>query len=101
MNKTKWTKEEEDILVQAIKSYPHNIKTACSIAASKINRSERACSLHWYQVLSKNKKLGVTFLVVGNKSIVKNKKIIKPKSKIQPIKTRFNLLTRILKLFKK
>lgn len=101
MGNTKWTKEEEDILVQAIKSYPHNIKVACNIAANKINRGEKACSLHWYQVLSKQEKLGVTFLVVGNKSICKNKKIIRPKSKVQPIKTRFNLLTRILKLFKK
>lgn len=87
MKKTKWTKEEENILVQAIESYPHNIKEACRQTAIKINRTPIACELHWYQVIAPannlNKK-GVSFLIVGPKTIYKNRKnsrnsTIKPK----------------------
>ena len=77
MKKTKWTKEEEDILVQAIESYPHNIKEACRQAAIKINRTPIACELHWYNVIApinNPTKKGVSFLTVGPKTIYKNRK---------------------------
>lgn len=77
MKKTKWTKEEEDILVQAIESYPHNIKKACRQAAIKINRTPTACELRWYNIIApinNPTKKGVSFLTVGPKTIYKNRK---------------------------
>ena len=55
-NNKKWTKEEEEILVQAIQANPHNISEALRTANATINRSFKACQFHWYGVLSpKNK----------------------------------------------
>ena len=38
--RTRWTKEEDEILVQAIKANPHNKAQAFKIAAEKVNHSE-------------------------------------------------------------
>ena len=76
--KRKWTKEEEEILVQDITANPHNIKKACRYAATKLEgRTPKACELHWYQVIAPANnptKLGVSFLAVGPKTIYKNRK---------------------------
>ena len=76
--KRKWTKEEEEILVQAIVANPHNIKEACRYAATKLEgRTSKACYIHWYKVIAPANnptKLGVSFLAVGPKTIYKNRK---------------------------
>ena len=51
-NNKKWTKEEEEILVQAIQANPHNISEALRTASATMNRSFKACQFHWYGVLS-------------------------------------------------
>ena len=43
-NNKKWTKEEEEILVQAIQANPHNISEALRTASATINRSFKALS---------------------------------------------------------
>lgn len=74
----KWTKEEEEILVQAISANPHNIKEACRYAATKLEgRTSDACYKHWYLKVapaSNPTKLGISFLAVGPKSVYKNRK---------------------------
>ena len=75
--KRRWTDEENNILVQAITANPHNIQEACKYAATKLDRTSKACELHWYQVIApanKPTKLGVSFLAVGPKTIYKNRK---------------------------
>lgn len=54
--RTKWTKEEDEILVQAIEANPHNKAKAFREAAEKVNHSEKCCSSRWYKVLS-NKRI--------------------------------------------
>ena len=76
-NKKRWTKEEEEILVQAIQANPHNISKALRTAGATINRSFKACQFHWYGVLSpKNNpnKIGISFVSIGPNTIYKNRK---------------------------
>lgn len=69
-NIKRWIKEEEDILVQAIKANPHNLKQCFREVSKKLDRSLEAVTFHWYHVLSdpENKKyVGTAFLVIGRK----------------------------------
>lgn len=78
VTKKRWTDEENNILVQAITANPNNIKETCRYASKQLkNRSEKACSLHWYKVLSpKNDttKTGITFMTISSKAICNNRK---------------------------
>ena len=100
-NNKKWTKEEEEILVQAISANPHNLSAAIRTASNTINRSFKACQLHWSIVLSpKNKpnKIGISFVSVGPNTIYKNRKN-SGVSMVQPEKsTIWSRIKRLLKL---
>ena len=100
-NNKKWTKEEEEILVQAIQANPHNISEALRTASATINRSFEACQFHWYGVLStkdKPNKIGISFVSVGPNTIYKNRKN-SGTSTIQPEKsTIWSRIKRLLKL---
>ena len=100
-NNKKWTKEEEEILVQAIQANPHNISEALKTASNTINRSFLACQFHWYGVLSpkdKPNKMGISFVSIGPNTIYKNRKN-SGTSTIQPEKsTIWSRIKRLLKL---
>ena len=100
-NNKKWTKEEEEILVQAISANPHNISEALRTASATINRSFGACQFHWYGILSpKNKpnKIGISFVSIGQNTIYKNRKN-SGTSTVQPEKsTIWSRIKRLLKL---
>ena len=100
-NNKKWTKEEEEILVQAISANPHNISEALRTTSATINRSFKACQFHWYGVLSpKNKpnKIGISFVSIGPNTVYKNRKN-SGTSTIQPEKsTIWSRIKRLLKL---
>lgn len=100
-NNKKWTKEEEEILVQAISANPHNISEALRTVSATINRSFSSCQFHWYAVLSpKNKpnKMGISFVSIGPNTIYKNRKN-SGTSTIQPEKsTIWSRIKRLLKL---
>lgn len=50
-SRKRWTKEEDNILVQAIKANPHNIKEACKYVATKLEgRTSNACYKQWYKI---------------------------------------------------
>ena len=99
VTRKRWTTEENNILVQAIKANPHNIKKACIYAATKLKgRTPKACELHWYRVIAPANnltKFGVSFLAVGPKTIYKNRKN-SGNSTVQPEKN--TLWDRIKKL---
>lgn len=100
-NNKKWTKEEEEILVQAIQANPHNISEALRTASATINRSFLACQFHWYAVLSpKNNpnKMGISFVSIGPNTVYKNRKNSRT-SMVQPEKsTIWSRIKRLLKL---
>nr|DAG89264.1 MAG TPA: MYB PROTO-ONCOGENE PROTEIN, TRANSCRIPTION REGULATION, MYB, C-MYB.58A [Crassvirales sp.] len=78
VTKKRWTKEEEEILVQAITANPHNITEACRYASTQLEgRTHSACVFHWYKALAPAKnptKVGITFIAVGPKTVYKNRK---------------------------
>lgn len=100
-NNKRWTKEEEEILVQAIAANPHNLSEALRTASNTINRSFSACQFHWYVVLSpkdKPSKMGISFVSVGPNTVYKNRKN-SGTSMIQPEKsTIWSRIKRLLKL---
>ncbi len=100
-NNKRWTKEEEEILVQAIAANPHNLSEALRTASNTINRSFSACQFHWYVVLSpkdKPSKMGISFVSIGPNTVYKNRKN-SGTSMIQPEKsTIWSRIKRLLKL---
>ena len=100
-NNKRWTKEEEEILVQAIAANPHNLSEALRTASNTINRSFLACQFHWYVVLSpkdKPSKMGISFVSIGPNTVYKNRKN-SGTSMIQPEKsTIWSRIKRLLKL---
>ena len=100
-NNKRWTKEEEEILVQAIAANPHNLSEALRTASNTINRSFSACQFHWYVVLSpkdKPSKMGISFVSIGPNTVYKNRKN-SGTSMIQPEKsTIWSKIKRLLKL---
>lgn len=100
-NNKRWTKEEEEILVQAIAANPHNLSEALRTVSNTINRSFSACQFHWYVVLSpkdKPSKMGISFVSVGPNTVYKNRKN-SGTSMIQPEKsTIWSRIKRLLKL---
>ena len=100
-NNKKWTKEEEEILVQAIQANPHNISEALRTTSATINRSFKACQFHWYAVLSpkdKPNRIGISFVSIGPNTVYKNRKN-SGTSTVQPEKsTIWSRIKRLLKL---
>ena len=96
--RTKWTKEEDEILVQAIKANPHNKTQAFKAAASKVNHSEASCASRWYVRLSNpnNKNyVGCMFTMVGAASKLDNRTINREGVHITPTKTKKGLWAKV------
>lgn len=69
--KKKWTKEEEEILVQAVKANPHNLSKTFREVAEKLGRTEVAVRLQWY---TKIKSRSICFVTVSQGKKFKNGK---------------------------
>lgn len=96
--RTKWTKEEDEILVQAIKANPHNKAKAFREVAEKVNHSEKCCSGRWYKILSnpKHKKyVGCMFTMIGITSKLDNRTVNRDKVHITPTKTKKGLWAKV------
>ena len=96
---TKWTEEEDKILVQAIKANPHNKQEAFRQAATKLeNRAEKSCSNRWYMVLSNpkhEKYVGCMFTMVGVTSRLDNRTVNRNKVHITPEKSKKSLWAKV------
>lgn len=72
----RWTEEEDKILVQLVKEYPHNKKEAFRRASSKLDRPEKGCMKRWYYVLSNPenpKYVGCAFTMLSRKTKFDNR----------------------------
>lgn len=70
-NKRRWTKEEDKILVQAIKANPHNLTQCFREVGERLNRTNKSVKLHWYTTLANpehKKYTGTAFLTIDKKS---------------------------------
>lgn len=96
--RTRWTKEEDEILVQAVKANPHNKAQAFKIAASKVNHSETSCASRWYARLSNpnNKNYaGCMFTMVGATSKFDNRTVNRKGVRITPTNIKKGLWNKI------
>lgn len=69
----RWSKEEEQVLLNCVKENPNNLQKAFKLAAIELKRSISSCSNRWYQTLNKTE---VCFVTIGTKTKNKNKKIV-------------------------
>lgn len=67
----KWTKEEEEILVQAVKANPHNLCKAFREAAERLHRTKSAVKIQWY---TKTRVNSFCFVTVSQDKEFKNGK---------------------------
>lgn len=79
-SKQKWTIEEEKVLIDQTQKNPGNLTKAFAETAELINRTEKAITLHYYEVIAKGKSKVlpdsyVYMTISANKAMV-NKKIV-------------------------
>lgn len=97
----KWTKEEDEILVQAIKANPHNKAEAFRQASTKMDRDAKSCSNRWYMQLSNEYSkhyVGSLFTMVGHYSRLDNRTSNREGVHITPTKNSRGLWSKIKKL---
>lgn len=101
VKRNRWTAEEDEILVQAIKANPNNKREAFRIASQEVEHNEKSCAARWYKVLSNpyhKKYVGCMFTMVGVSSKYNNRTVYRSDSKIHPTRIRRNLWDTIKKL---
>ena len=100
--RTKWTKEEDKILVQAVKANPHNKAEAFRYAATKLeNRDAKSCSNRWYMQLSNPESkhyVGCMFTMIGVTSKLDDRTVNREGVHVTPTKTPKGLWSKIKKL---
>lgn len=99
ITRRRWTKEEDETLVQVIKDHPHNRSEAFNIAASILDRTVSAIAQRWYGVLSNpesSKYKGCCFTMLGEASSLVNRSMVTPK--VVPMDHKPSIWYRIKKL---
>lgn len=99
--KTRWTKIEEDILIEQVTKSTGNLAKAFRVTAELTGRTNHACELHWYSAILKRKDAEICFVTIGRKSQYVNKKIITSTDFGNTQKTKVSLWNRIINYFKK
>lgn len=96
--RTRWTKEEDEILVQAIKANPHNKAKAFREVSEKVGRNPKCCSSRWYQSLSNPHSkhyVGCMFTMIGVHTRYDNRTINRDKAHITPTKNKRGLWAKV------
>lgn len=75
MNRTnrKWTEEEDQRLLQQVRTFPQNLSKCFLIVAEVTGRTPGAVVNHWYTVVSK-KPNSTCFFTASSKHISRNRK---------------------------
>lgn len=75
MNRTnrKWTEEEDQRLLQQVRTFPQNLSKCFLIVAEVTGRTPGAVANHWYTVVSK-KPNSTCFFTASSKHISRNRK---------------------------
>lgn len=81
----KWSKEEEDVILQQVKLYPENLQKAFEESSRILPlRSQKSCCARWYKVISvREGKDSVALMCVSSKKFGRNRKNIKESVSIQ------------------
>ena len=91
---SRYTKEEDAIIIEEVKKSPNNLQKAFKAASEKINRSQHCIRARWYRVLRKEQ---TCFVLVGRNSY-KNTKGNSTNYKVKTTKTLFSKIIKWLKL---
>lgn len=87
--KKRYTKEEDQIIIDCVQNSPNNLRKAFKNAADKlVNRDSKSVSNRWYKTLKKDTKNPV-FVVISSKGINANKKNAKSNKNPSKIKKLF------------
>lgn len=100
-NYKRWTKEEDEILVQAIKANPHNKAEVFRSLTGKLGRTESAIAYRWYSYLSNPESkhyVGCMFTLLSVASKLDNRTINREGVHVTPTKTPKGLWSKIKKL---
>ena len=96
--RTRWTKKEDKILVQAVKANLHNKSKAFRAASKKVNHNEVSCSCRWYNHLSNPESkhyVGCIFTMIGVTSRLDNRTVNREKAHITPKKVKKSLRAKV------
>ncbi len=69
----KWTEEEDNLLLQQVKSSPQNLSRCFITVAHNLDRSPSAVAGHWYTVVSKRPDT-TCFFTASSKHLSRNRK---------------------------
>ena len=103
MTRKRYTKEEDDRIMEVIQENPENLQKAFRILSEELNRSIRALTNRWYMVLNNHespKYRGTTcFMTISKrKKFVNRKTFNTPSEKVKKNST--SIWTKILKLLR-
>ena len=70
---SRWTNEEDDLLIRYIKARPQNLNYCFLMVAEITGRTKSAVSAHWYQRLSKRPDLWL-FITASPHHVSRNRK---------------------------
>lgn len=69
----KWTREEERILINQVRVFPHNLKKCFCIVSEQVGRTPGAVANHWYTHTSKQPE-NLCFFTASQRHVSKNRK---------------------------
>lgn len=72
-NCKRWTEEEDERLLQQVRTFPQNLTKCFFIVSEVLDRSPSAVSARWYTVLSKRPDV-MCFFTASSKHVCKNRK---------------------------
>ncbi len=105
MKTDKWTKQQEQLLIDNIKSSPNNLMEAFRITSAQIDKSVNSIVFRWYGQKSKNY-IGLkdrcvpVFMTISGKTNNVNRKIVTQDTSDNTIKSNNNIWKKLLSLFK-
>lgn len=70
----RWSKEEEQVLIDQVSRHADNISIAMVSAARITGRTVHACTNYWYRTLSKKEDANIAFMCVSSKLTLRNRK---------------------------
>lgn len=82
---TRWTPEEEEILIEEIGKNPTCMRASFLAASAHLHRSPSAVSAHWYTYMAKREDVCAK-VTVGRTTAVPNKVRLKPGQEPIPIR---------------
>lgn len=105
IKRKRWTTEDDEIVIQAVKDNFDNLSKGFREAAAKLNRTYNAVITRWYHVLSNPESKGYMgnscFIGFSAEKRYINRKVhIEGFTKQEPIKSATSVWKKILKLLK-